>query len=1155
MNEPIVIERIFDFQNPLQDPIVVDNRSIKAAPKRNILGIKKRPEYPFYRLFINELKVPDTVTVEDYSRLVYIELNALPKNSKEKTTYRSSDITEFMITESEMPYSIFLDPTQIKDYTDFDKAHARITFQLCSQLTESNPVELAQEFVIELDFKKVNSYADVQFSLHPDFIGPYEYINKARVRLGEISVTSQAERSYAEEIDTCQITARVQNLEGLVYVTDEIREVSESDPSMKGGGLREEGDSARSDLRIESIDGALVLRNLRSNNTIRIPVYADLDKYNNPISERVEDVITTVKYTKRDKPYEEVETKSITILPDSTFTRLLKRITVLDQGLELPEFHYTSGLAVQWIPNEKNASMNCFSLRLGNMAENNEGVVRIKGLRIKFTSANGNIVVLSTSTFPSGNAKESVGGDLNRLFSVKTEIEGEYTTVEELPEILEFPNRPNSYYDFVVSFRHKDIFELPDDGAEIHCAIDFEYQESSGDDQEDSYQTFSSVIQFNLEKNPGRYWMALDFGTSASVAAFDDGSQLQNQRHIDNILLDLQEPLRKSVVEELDSADSYSRAQIEEFGTMFISSKCLLQPNKKFGLVPYSESVVRLSPTVAQAKTYWTNVIPFLKSLIGMEHLPNFDGHFSGFEYKSEDGKKRSFKTAPLEVNKILKIAYYSLLHHFAEQTQHVKENSSEVNKLILTVPNAFSPKHVQLIRKVFEDPSSGLSHFRKNYLTFLCESDAVALQYEMLWNKYNENRPNQDKYRVGDEYVLIYDMGAGTLDLTYIKISRDGMGGKDISVIGRLGKTSAGNYVDFELAQIILDLMQDQLDYTDPDSKFPKIFTNPEPDQMSMAITMKGIIRDKIKPFLGDDSTINLEDEMLEEVSDINNPFQDVIINYEDIVYHDRYKSLLTQNTAEVFDHFFDLYRLVDGNEYIKGEIPLDTVILSGRGVQLHQLREEILANLVDWSSNTDLYCPTGLPEDQLKSAVVQGAMQYALLYRDQRTSSVKISNRNLQARYGLLYVDPVNGRWNFKELLNPSTRPISQEPIQKDGFTIYRYDSDIYDADPGNHNKGNFVNLSATAVAWFVQSFSFRTADDYNNNDTDYITKMVSFDPGALGANRSRVQVRIRITGSNEMEFYFGGGKIDQQNPLRVNLDESPSFRKSMWPYLSVE
>ena len=100
---------------------------------------------------------------------------------------------------------------------------------------------------------------------------------------------------------------------------------------------------------------------------------------------------------------------------------------------------------------------------------------------------------------------------------------------------------------------------------------------------------------------------------------------------------------------------------------------------------------------------------------------------------------------------------FFVLFRHFVLPSI---DNINKVNKLILTYPNTYTPVHLNTLstiaHKVFPN-------IRPGYLKFVGESDAVAAYYMNNWNDYHDNKEDIEK----DETVLVYDMGAGTLDIT----------------------------------------------------------------------------------------------------------------------------------------------------------------------------------------------------------------------------------------------------------------------------------------------------------------------------------------------------------------------------------------------------
>jgi hypothetical protein len=1149
-----MLKRIFDFGNKPTDPVEIDARSIKTPIRRNLIGTIKKPDYIFHQLSIADIVFPDTIQVADIGKLLYIELAVKPKGSKNVTRYRQSTITNFRITDNEVQYKLFFDPTQIQDYTDFSANKQTIRFSLESKVKSTDSVRKVQSYELELEFIKAHSVPKLRLFIKPDF-NSFEYKRDEKLLLGHIEVVSEAACSYAEPLDSCKLFAKMPGGFGeVLFLTDDLASITESNPTMGGAGLLEQNDNMESDLYKERLpEGAVLLENLLPNNKVKVPIYINLDSYGNPNEPTSERIIAYAEYKKGDTPYDETVEKSIHLLPDTTTTQLMKRVIWGKQQRKM-EHENMLDLAhhVQWQPEGK-GKHTCFTLKIGNSAQNNEGSVHVRNLNFNFklaANSSSTIVKTESKSMPLENIQAPTSINLNDIIEVEVTQNG--IKVPNWENAHAFPNGPNSYLEIKARIQHKNIANIPNLIASINSRIQFEYAVNSNDNQvPGAWTNFKTKLDFNLEKNPGKFWLGLDFGTSASVAAFDDGEHLRHPDTISNILLNLQKPLEALITSLNGNAAEYTAGQVEEFGSKFLSSTAMLDADKKLEPSTYLEALLKLSPTENRKNAYYKFIIPYLKSLIGTQHLPNFDGNFSNFNYRDSSGKQLNFKTHPIPTVDVLAMAYYSLLIDFADKTAKIKSKRDKLNKLVITVPNSFTPKHLQTLRNVLDNPANKLSHFRKDYTTFLSESDAVAIHYDTLWRHYNNERTNKTDFKNGKEYVLIYDMGAGTLDITYLAITKNNGETQKIEVLGRLGKSTAGNYMDYVIASIIYNKYAEDFaeEGINPDFSREAEGDNEFPRQL------KSLIQKKIKPFLGEDfGILDLEAEIQETGGNsLINPFREKNITADDIINSSLYKAAIKENTEEVFNNFFDLYRSsADGSKiYGKGNFPLDTIVLSGRSSQLAGLKSKVLSELQQWSGNSQLYAPPALKGDVLKSAVVQGAMQFALLYRNQEKSPVKIKNRNIQAKYGLYYIDG-SGQAQFKELLNPMTRPLNTNPVIQYSLSIYTYDTDKYDAEKSNDNKPNTVDVSRTSKAWFVQSFAKDTAGDLNKNKWEYITKIVSFDPDAVGGDMKNLKVGIQVDSNNEMTFHYGDGSIDEQEPLRIDLESSASFRRSMWPYL---
>ncbi len=200
-----------------------------------------------------------------------------------------------------------------------------------------------------------------------------------------------------------------------------------------------------------------------------------------------------------------------------------------------------------------------------------------------------------------------------------------------------------------------------------------------------------------------------------------------------------------------------------------------------------------------------------------------------------------------IKITTILQNAYESIFRDFVypqvhQQLENEDSLTSVLNKIVLSYPNTFSPLHIKHIKE--DVILQQFPEFDKNHIKFISESDAVAMYY--AGNKYDKAKP---------EYVLVYDMGAGTLDITYFYITR-----KDektnINIIGKSGKTTAGNYLDRLIAEHIYLLNKDKFKtklFTDGNNKIER----------EHSIILKNYVKKIIKPNLYQKSIERQEEEV----------------------------------------------------------------------------------------------------------------------------------------------------------------------------------------------------------------------------------------------------------------------------------------------------
>ena len=864
----------------------------------------------------------------------------------------------------------------------------------------------------------------------------------------------------------------------------------------------------------------------------------------------------------------------------------------------------------------------CFTLGFGNKAKVGDGAVYIKNLVAKF----GEFIDSEPRNRLSEQSKLEVKDPSNNYdffcYQNMADFDTKTKPIKELKnEMISLSDQLKgnaSYFKFY--FPENAIQNIKDHTVHMIGFITFDYLESNRryhefelenifEKKSEEVKNYTIEIRFIIEKDEGSHWLALDLGTSAIVTAFDS-------KFTDNPkIINLQEELENNI-----GADNYEKSQIFEFDTSFLSSAIKLRYlghiNPKMNLPeksPYDNDLVFLSPKLSDIKNEPQYVIPYLKSLIGAEYINQFNDELEALRYYNEEGKltlnddesnyilrkneSESFESfEKITIANILENTYRSLFRDFIVKSKEIKINPDAFNKMIISIPNTFTPKHVDLIRDVIlEKLKDNNFTFRKENLLFISESDAVATYYINYKKSDLEVQEGKD---VETEYLLVYDIGAGTLDLTYLKIDRSKEGQK-VEILGRIGKNSAGNHFDFVLGKAIYDLYGDKNDLFIEGLdlfKYPK-----EVEHRNIQINYKNFVRNWVKPSLGKidlnahrSNSSSKEDaenisnfEGLGEFS-LNDPDFDLLkssiplnkdpknispkdggsilerigggddfiengaslkIDLIDLINHVDVQYWLNENTTQLFNNFFSFF----SNKFSKKDekIPLDTVLLSGRSGQMMCLKHSINTALEEITTpGFQVFDAREIFQRELrkgndlilKSVVVKGAMQYVtnVIKRD---SSIEIINENLKAEYGFLCKDtrPREKPWKYFPMLTIKTKPYNSKKNVLHGLTIRPY---LVEIPLDLTNRGEIV---------FVQTHSANTESDYNSDRQEFISEIFRTNLDEIGAqhNPKEVLAMVRIDLQDHMRVEIGDFAMTYDEPIKIDLFENQYFIKSMWPY----
>jgi len=151
----------------------------------------------------------------------------------------------------------------------------------------------------------------------------------------------------------------------------------------------------------------------------------------------------------------------------------------------------------------------------------------------------------------------------------------------------------------------------------------------------------------------------------------------------------------------------------------------------------------------------------------------------------------------------------------------YLKDEAAVVGQLVLTCPNTFTDYHRKRLREIAERVFMGPMRIpRSERIKLISESDAVAFEYFQRLRQGGSGRR-------GEERVLVYDFGAGTLDLSVIRViwtsvdQRRGSYPARWEVLARLGVPVAGNHLDGLIARLIHDVLTDYFKTPRPGLKY----------------------------------------------------------------------------------------------------------------------------------------------------------------------------------------------------------------------------------------------------------------------------------------------------------------------------------------------
>lgn len=741
---------------------------------------------------------------------------------------------------------------------------------------------------------------------------------------------------------------------------------------------------------------------------------------------------------------------------------------------------------------------------------------------------------LKTSTMPANDPTISVRNrqcdsvDFNKIVC----IQNAHSDIVKADGVF-IPNGEGRHTDFQLTFLPASIFQIYCQGKrcymlDLATKLEFDYiEDATGQGCEPKH--FQTTIGWHLAQDPNPEWLAVDYGSSAIVCYFGCGEQ-SNVIDLRLARTSTYQKAKKKTKDSLGFAVSDITDKTES-NTPFLPSDVLLNDvessNEYSSLCSqisgiktpqYNMMSVLLSPTSQLIVKNFRRQLPCLKVLMGNEYLPANE-HYENYSYnrRNSAGKVervtaiscKDEEISLLRIDSIFNEAYHTLFRYFITDGSIAEQ----VNQVVLTYPNTYTPRNLRTLRNIVEKV---LPNVRR--VETVSESDAVAAYYMSHWNEYHSLAEVNDIKN--DENILVYDMGAGTLDVTYLtKRYNNSTETYTVEICGKIGTGRAGNYLDYVIAQILGEVLGDGFNpqWIGTGTK------GLEKEELEARVQLKTAIKDIVKPALTDDNR-NIEFTVAGHT---------FCVAANEVTEHSLFKTFIEECTTNIINR---LKKYVGADNF-----RIDTVIMSGRSLRLAALQQS-LRNIFDES-----YCimldnvvsgpEAGSKNNRSKTAVVEGAKTYVEVFLNPN-SSVKIKSRRLLASYGVAY-RRTGGQWEYCELLNHSNIPFADECVES--FTR-----------TGGSLTINGTNESATLR--FIQTYLSETdtRDALNHNDLEFISEMEEVMMSALGYAKT-LTVDAFVDRDNNVSLMVNGQITVGKTPRGIDLNDTIT-RQSLWP-ISIE
>lgn len=649
----------------------------------------------------------------------------------------------------------------------------------------------------------------------------------------------------------------------------------------------------------------------------------------------------------------------------------------------------------------------------------------------------------------------------------------------ENEQIIEFPEKklsikyatPDRNY---IQLEHIFPFDISNNSKreEIKAYIDWKQFDA------DNYDGFNIAIGIDdkemtihfdctIEEKITSEWYSLDLGTSAIVMAKMSNGTISTI------------PLRDT---------PNSRGALEEHPCIISSILALVNNDKE------NVHDIILAP---ERKIFNSAIaiLPPLKFLVGQDRLPFCSMYAARGIKQIQNQFLGRTSLSSINPSELVKSIYQEIM------TRMEDEEKEKARKLILTYPSTYTLEQIDKLQELI------LSHFdkiTKKNLIFVAESDAVLAHYLDTMRI----RVGGRKLKNG-ERILIYDMGAGTLDVSYVRINQCNADSIIHAVIEkRIGIPIAGNYLDYCIYQSIL----------------PYLSVEEKKNEEELKHKIQSL-----KPNICNDNTT------ITNISFDTSKNLGKKVDYKFIVESTEVQLFIKQCTEELF-------KLLLGDNWLN---EIDTFVYSGRGC----LFQPLAAYIKEHTSEKWTIERISESSDEMKLCAAKGAIKYIQNYAGTTKQPYKIVSFHQYESFAIVYLS-----------YDEDDMPVYKCAILKSATDYKNKISETneeYSIEIGN------IDIRPEGRLIIVQSYlsAERIAKTYNNreqglqdDDGSFISEILSVRREDLGIDDTDLAhatvkfsinpydntINCRIQDQSLREFQYS-----------ESIENNPYYKKGMWPF----